>query len=102
MVARVARSLAEGYVDQVQGTTTAERMRSLGRLLEQRRIPVTIDDLAERTTMTTHACPYPRLAEEDSSVCNMERMLYSQLLGRDMELSRCRLDGGSQCQFQAK
>ena len=51
--------------------------------------------------MTAHACPYPRLAEQDRGVCELEQILFSELLGQDVRLSKCRLDGGRNCQFVA-
>jgi predicted ArsR family transcriptional regulator len=74
----------------------------LRELLAQRRIPVSIESLSQETVMTTHACPYPKLAEKDRSVCTMEELLFSELLGRDVHLASCRLDGGSSCEFHAK
>jgi len=102
MLVRIARALAASYADQVHGVTTAERMRSLGELLAKRRIPVSVEEKKDNPVLRTHACPYPNLAEADRGVCTMEKMMYSQLLGDDVELTRCRLDGADDCQFQAK
>ena len=102
LVVKVAKALAAQYAGQIQGSTTYERMRSLGELLAQRRIPVSVEDLAKAVVMTAHACPYPDLAEEDRDVCNMEKKLFSELLERQIELIRCRLDGGQDCQFEAE
>ena len=102
VVSRIAAALASEYTGQIEGTTTAQRMQSLRELLAQRRIPVSIESFAQETVMTTHACPYPKLAEKDRSVCEMEEMLFSELLGQDVQLAACRLDGGSACEFHAK
>jgi predicted ArsR family transcriptional regulator len=51
-------------------------------------------------TLTALACPYPELAERDRSVCAMERMLFADLLGRDVKLAGCRLDGAACCTFE--
>lgn len=99
-IRRVARTLASEYADQVQGATTAERVRSLANLLTQRRIPVSVHDFAHQLVMTPHACPYPKLAEQDRTVCAMEEMLYCELLGQQVELTECRLDGGEECRFR--
>jgi DeoR family suf operon transcriptional repressor len=99
---RIAASLAADYADQVQGRTLAERMRSLGELLRQRRIPISVDQFAHQPVMTAHACPYPRLAERDRSVCAMEEMLFSELLGQEVRLAQCRLDGAPDCRFRAE
>lgn len=101
MVRRIARALAAEYAGQVRGTTTTERMRSLGELLAQRRIPVSVKDFAHQLVMTAHACPYPKLAEQDRRVCAMEAMLFSELLGQEVSLTQCRLDGGADCCFHA-
>ena len=62
---RIARALAAGYADQIQGTTPAERMQSLAELLAQRRIPVSVEAKRPGPVLTEHACPYPKLAEQD-------------------------------------
>jgi DeoR family transcriptional regulator, suf operon transcriptional repressor len=97
---RIARALALGYANQIRGDTPAERMNSLAEVLAQRRIPVSVEQSAGRTVLTEHACPYPKLAEQDQDVCSMERMMFSELLGRNVELTQCRLEGGAECRFQ--
>jgi DeoR family suf operon transcriptional repressor len=99
MLRRVAGALARQYADQVRGITMAERMQSLGELLGQRRIPISVRQVAHRLVLTAHACPYPRLAEQDRAVCVMEEMLFSELLGQEVRLSQCRLDGDPECCF---
>ena len=100
MLRRIARALAAGYADQIEGATPAERLESLAKLLVQRRIPASVERSARLPALTTHACPYPRLAEEDPSICQMEKMLFSQLVGDELHLTRCRLEGGGECRFQ--
>jgi DeoR family transcriptional regulator, suf operon transcriptional repressor len=100
MLRRIARALATGYADQIEGATPAERLQSLAQLLSQRRIPVTMDASGRLPTLTAHACPYPKLAEEDRSICDMEKMLFSELVGDEVQLTQCRLNGGGDCQFQ--
>lgn len=99
-VRRVARTLAAEYAGQIQGTTTAERMRSLCELLAKRRIPFSVRNVAHDLVMTAHACPYPKLAEQDRSVCAMEEMLFSELLGQKVELTDCHLNGAEECRFR--
>jgi DeoR family transcriptional regulator, suf operon transcriptional repressor len=102
MLRRIARALASGYADQIEGTTPAERLQSLANLLVQRRIPASVEQASRLSTLTAHACPYPKLAEEDASICQMEKMLFSELVGNEMRLTQCRLDGGESCQFQTE
>jgi DeoR family transcriptional regulator, suf operon transcriptional repressor len=98
---RIARALALGYAEQIEGETPAERMHSLAELLAQRRIPVSVENSSRGTVLTEHACPYPKLAEQDQGICSVERMMFSELLGQNVELTQCRLQGGSECRFQA-
>jgi DeoR family transcriptional regulator, suf operon transcriptional repressor len=101
MLRRVAKALALGYAAQIEGDTPAERMRSLADLMAQRRISVSVDSVADQPqVLTAHTCPYPNLAEHDRDICAMEKMLFSELLGSEIELTRCRLDGATECRFQ--
>jgi DeoR family transcriptional regulator, suf operon transcriptional repressor len=49
--------------------------------------------------LTALACPYPDLAKQDRSVCTMEKLMLSEILGENVRLSECRLDGASCCTF---
>lgn len=98
---RIARALASGYASQIRGETPAERMQSLADILSRRRIPVSVENSNHGSILTEHACPYPKLAEQDGDICNMERMMFSELLGQNVELTQCRLQGGNECRFQA-
>jgi DeoR family transcriptional regulator, suf operon transcriptional repressor len=100
LLRRIAETLAAGYAPHVRGVGAVERLQSLGKLLNERRIPVSVDQSSERPALTAHACPYPKLAENDRGVCAMEKMLFSELVGHEVELTECRLDGGSGCRFQ--
>lgn len=52
------------------------------------------------TILREHNCPYHGIADEDNSICDMEQSVFSALLGMPVELSSCRLDGHSCCEFQ--
>jgi predicted ArsR family transcriptional regulator len=51
--------------------------------------------------LTSHACPYPELAEQDRGICAAERLMIQDLVGSTVKLAECRLDGGSICSFVA-
>ena len=98
---RISRALATGYAAQIQGNTPEERLQSLGNLLNQRRIPVSVSTSASGgATLTAHACPYPNLSEKDTDICKMERMMFSQLIGQEIELKQCRHEGDAECCFE--
>jgi predicted ArsR family transcriptional regulator len=100
LLRRISRALAAGYSSQIQGATPAERLQSLADLLNQKRIPVSVGKSGDHSTLTAHACPYPSLAEKDNSICEMEKMMFSELIGSEVELTQCRRDGGDECRFE--
>jgi DeoR family suf operon transcriptional repressor len=100
LMRRVIRNLVDSYAGQIEGNTMAERMQSLARILEQRRIPFSVENNGELALLNANACPYQELAEKDRTICTLEKIVFSQLLQREVQLSQCRLDGGSCCQFR--
>jgi predicted ArsR family transcriptional regulator len=103
LLRRVVAGLVSAYGPQIEGRTPEERMRSLTGLLSQRRVSFTVEPAAgasDLPMLTAHACPYPELAEQDRGICILEKMLFSELIGQDLDLTQCRLDGGSSCQFE--
>jgi predicted ArsR family transcriptional regulator len=65
-------------------------------------VPFEVEETGDGPVLKAKACPYPRLAENDRTICTMEAMLFSELLGQLVGLKTCRLDGDCDCQFQAK
>ncbi|QDV74898.1 helix-turn-helix transcriptional regulator [Botrimarina mediterranea] len=99
LVKRVAERLAQRYSSQVGGEDVAERMRHLMRLMGEREVPVDVDETNGLPVLTMLACPYPQLAEQDRSICAVEKAMISEIVGQGMRLSECRLDGGGCCTF---
>lgn len=104
LIQRLSRRLAERYAGEVVGTTVAARMEELAALFRERRIPFVVERAGGAAVglpvLTAQACPYPDLAEQDRAVCALERMLFTELLGEQVRLSKCRLDGDSCCTFE--
>ncbi len=98
-IRRIASALKVLYADAIRGATLKARMESLRELLESRRVRCDVDTLGGGPTFTLRDCPYLDLAEVDSTICQMETMLFSQLLGDEVMLTQCRLDGHACCQF---
>lgn len=100
LLRKVVKNLVREYAHQIEGQTVHERMESLTRLLADRHVPFSAEETPEVPVLTAHACPYPELSEKDPSICSFERLVFSELLGQDVELAQCRLHGASSCQFQ--
>lgn len=100
LLQRIAGRLATTYADWIDGETIEEKMQSIVALFADRRIPFEVEGDASLPILTALACPYPELAEQDRSVCAMERQLFSEILGERLRLTKCRLDGETCCTFE--
>ena len=100
LLQRISSRLAGSYAGEIRGGTLTERMESLAKAFSGRRMPFEVDTSKELPMLAATACPYPDLAEQDRSVCSMERMMFSELLGENLHLSNCRLDGAGCCTFE--
>jgi predicted ArsR family transcriptional regulator len=99
LLQRLATRLAQRYRNDVGGSTLGERMVGMAALMEKREIPFEVDLSGELPVLTALACPYPELAKLDRGVCTMEKLMLSEILGENVRLSECRLDGASCCTF---
>ena len=99
LMQRLATRLASIYGAQVRGDTLEEKMASLSELFGERQIPLTVGFEGELPILQADACPYPGLAEQDRGICAMEKNMFAELLGEDLKLSECRLDGSNCCTF---
>jgi predicted ArsR family transcriptional regulator len=102
MLNRVAKRLGREYASQLDDSAPLEeRMRVLSQLLSSRRVSSDVVSAGELPVLDISACPYPTLVEEagDHPMCRLEEMVLSEALGKPVQLSQCRLDGDSCCQF---
>lgn len=99
LVQRIADRFAGLYQDHVSGETLRERMASLAGLMDDREVPFEVDTSGKLPVISALACPYPELAKMDRSVCTMEKLMLSEILGENVRLSECRLDGAPCCTF---
>jgi DeoR family transcriptional regulator, suf operon transcriptional repressor len=106
LLARIAKNLSGLYRGPIQGENIHERMESISQLMVDRNVPFAVEQRfsaqhnATLPVLTAHACPYPELAEQDRGICAVEKMMFSELLGENVRLSECRLDGANCCRFE--
>jgi len=105
LIRRIGGAMAGLYRDQVGDGSPGARLERLAGLMRDRDISCRFDaaDPAHGglPVLTSHACPYPELAEQDRGICAAERFMLQDLVGSSVSLSACRLDGGDCCQFTA-
>jgi DeoR family transcriptional regulator, suf operon transcriptional repressor len=100
LLQRISKRMASLYEERLSGNSIAEKMESLAELFGERQIPFEVNlSNPLLPVLTALACPYPELAEQDRSICSMEKMLFTELLGENVKLSDCRLDGATCCNF---
>ena len=102
LMQRIAKRLVDKYSDQIEGESIDERMESIADLFGERKVPFMVEKGEGLPILTALACPYPELAEQDRSICSMEKMLFAELLGEDLVLNKCRLDGETCCTFELR
>lgn len=100
LVEGIAQRLAKKYASQVEGVGAEAKMASIAALFRGRHIPVSVEADGLLPVLNVKACPYPDLASEDSSICEMEASLFSELLGHEMKLQECTQQGGCSCRFE--
>ena len=98
LLTRIAGRMAESYG--ITGRSVEERMRAVAELFGERRVPMSVNSDGQLPILTAQCCPYPDLAEQDRSICAMEKMMFSEMVGEKLHLSECRLDGGTCCTFE--
>lgn len=100
LLQRVAKRMAVMYADTIDGQTLEQKLLALADLFGERRIPLELDQSGTLPVLKAVTCPYPELADQDRSICAMERMLFAEVLGADVRLAGCRLEGQSACTFE--
>jgi predicted ArsR family transcriptional regulator len=96
---RVGDRLADVYRDQIWGQELADRVRAWAELLDQRGVPVELEQTEEGYVLREYGCPYQNMATENRAVCEMEQVVMARLLESGVKLTQCVLDGHRGCQF---
>lgn len=101
-VSRIARRMGRAYSNLLPQGTLENKLGAIARVLTARKIPCGVEDSSGNLpVLTVHACPFPDLIGEDKrSACELEQQALSEAVGQELELSCCRLDGHSTCQFR--
>jgi predicted ArsR family transcriptional regulator len=85
----------------VEGETLTERLDQLRINMKTRGYDVEVGtgDVATSTVLRENACPYHELADQDRGICELEQEVFQKVLGADVRLSQCCLDGHHCCEF---
>ena len=103
LLEKVRRAFVTSYGRGVQGEGVRQRMQQLRDGLVDRGFDVELDETPENRSLPVlkeHSCPYHELAEKDTSICDLEQTVFSEIVGVPMERSKCCLEGHTCCEFQ--
>ncbi len=99
LLKRIADRFVAKYRGTISGKSLGDRMGSLVDLMNERKVPFEVNTTGGLPVLSALACPYPELAKADRGVCTMEKLMLSEMLGANVRLSECRLDGANCCTF---
>lgn len=102
LLARIGTALAERYRGSIFGDSPRQRLEQTAAIMRERQISCGVSTTeGDLPVLVSYTCPYPELAEQDRGICAAERLMLQELAGSPVQLSECRLDGGSCCKFTA-
>lgn len=96
---RVGHRLAERYTASVRSRVLRERVEQLAGVLDQQGVLTDVAEDDDTIILKTYNCPYHELAQEHREICAMDEGMMRQLLGSEVNLSACLMDGHGSCSF---
>lgn len=97
----VQQALVNRYGKVVQGASLEERIEQLRQALSDRGFSVEVDSSSGLPILRENNCPYHELASSDPSICELEQAVFQRVLGAEVKLAQCCLEGHSCCEFHA-
>ena len=97
---RIREALVDRYGHLVHAESLNDRFRQLGEALVDRGFHVEVDHSGQLPILRENNCPYLELASSDPAICELEKDVFRKVLGSEVELTQCCLDGHSCCEFQ--
>jgi DeoR family suf operon transcriptional repressor len=99
LLQRVSGRLAEHYAGEVPGRALEDKLYGLATLLGQKGYDSEVVRTAEGFVLHATSCPYFAVVKDHREICDMEERMMSELLGADVSLGPCMLEGHGSCQF---
>jgi DeoR family suf operon transcriptional repressor len=97
---RVGTRLAHKYASGVRSSLLQERVHELAGSLNGNGVLAEARSQDDDTILLrTYNCPFHELAHEHREICEMDTNMMRKVLGSDVSLSACMLDGHAGCTF---
>jgi len=100
LLQRVGNRLAQRYSTSVRSVLLQERVQEMAGALHKKGVltDVSVDE-DDTIILKTYNCPYHELAQEHREICDMDEKMMRAVLGSDVNLSSCMMDGHAGCSF---
>lgn len=103
LLARVSNRLANRYASSVRSKVLQERVEELAMALHQRGVLADVKtNERDAIILHTYNCPYHELAQEHREICEMDKAMLRQVLGSEVALTNCMMDGHHGCSFEVR
>lgn len=100
LLSRVGDRLAQRYAKSVRGGMLHERVEQLAETLHARGVLTEVERQDEETiVLRAYNCPYHELASVHREICEMDAAVMRKVLGSDVVLGSCIMDGAHGCSF---
>jgi predicted ArsR family transcriptional regulator len=100
VVHKVREAMVKRYGLADHARPLIERLRQLQMKLSDRGFDVEVDCSGDLPILREKSCPYQELATTDSGICGLEQEIFGEVLGTQVVLTKCCLDGHHCCEFQ--
>ena len=101
VLGRIQDALVSRYRPFVRSESLDERVEQLMGALSERGFDVEVDLTGPLPILRENNCPYLEISRSDPGICELERAIFRRVLGAEVRLTQCCLDGHSCCEFQA-
>ena len=102
LLQRVAGRMAEPHLERVKGKPLPERVRETARIMQEQGCLIDVTQEGEEFYIDEYTCPFPKVAEQDRSVCALHVNFVSLLTGGDTRLTRSLLRGQCACTYRVR
>ncbi|NQU21186.1 MAG: MarR family transcriptional regulator [Candidatus Nealsonbacteria bacterium] len=96
---RVVRSLADHYKRKMKSTKPEQRLRELAKLLRKEGGLVEATREGKQLVLRRRSCQFISMLDDNRLVCAVDLQLLTQVVGRPMRRTACRLEGAPCCTF---
>lgn len=103
LMAGTIRRLLDSYESEVTGETIEDRLVSIQKFFDDRDIPISVErsESGELPVLKVLECPYPDLEDKDHQFCEIEKQLFTKVIGSPVQLCQCQKDGDRCCSFES-